>query len=218
MKAPQPTISTKTVASLSGRLRLLAARRAAAITARQGTRGDVRLALARSLSLHPRHRLLAFGEVAWDVSVRIAVRSADLTRVVADGLTEFARVVVDAVRTAVDWVLTALLRLPFIALLAVLPFAVAVAANAFGTACMAPDPPEDWKLRVYFGVTALLATTLYLGASRACGMGREGRKVILYGLLAGAGVGLLRLPEPAILNDMGTYLASVIPWDRHWQI
>ncbi|MFE6178831.1 trypsin-like peptidase domain-containing protein [Streptomyces sp. NPDC056464] len=204
--------------TLSGRLRLLAARRATAITARQGTRSDVRLALARSLSLHPRHRLLAFGEVAWDVSVRIAVRSDDLTRVVADGLTEFARVVVDAVRTAVDWVLTALLRLPFIALLAVLPFAVAVAANAFGTACMAPDPPEDWKLRVYFGVTALLVTTLYLGASRACGMGREGRKVILYGLLAGAGFGLLRLPEPAILNDMGTYLASVIPWDRHWQI
>ncbi|AZP14726.1 hypothetical protein EJC51_47395 [Streptomyces aquilus] len=203
---------------LSGRLRLLAARRATAITARQGPRGDVRLALARSLSLDPRYRLLAFGEVAWDVSVRMAVRSADLTRVVADGLTEFARVVVDAVRTAVDWVLTALIRLPFIALLAVLPFAVAVAANAFGTACMAPDPPEDWKLRVYFGVTALLVTTLYLGASGTCGMRRKGRKVILYGLLAGAGFGLLRLPEPAILNDMGTYLAAVIPWDRPWQI
>jgi hypothetical protein len=163
------------------------------------------------------------------VSVRVAVRSADLTRVVADGLTEFAgvvadglaqfaRVVVDAVGTAVDWVLTALLRLPFIALLTVLPFAVAVAANAFGTVCMAPDPPEDWKLRVYFGVTALLIITLYLGASGACGMGREGRKVILYGLLAGAGFGLLRLPEPAILNNMGTYLAAVIPWDRDWQI
>lgn len=193
--------------SLSGRLRLLAARQATAITAEQGARDDVRLALARNLSLHPRHRLLALAEVAWDVSADIGERS-----------THLARGVVDAVRTAIEGVLTALLLLPFVAVLAVLPFAVAVAANVFGAACTAPDPPEDWKLRVYFGVTAVLVTTLYLGACGMCGMRREGRRAALYSVLTGAGIGLLRLPEPAVLNEMGTYLAAVIPWDRDWQI
>jgi hypothetical protein len=51
-----------------------------------------------------------------------------------------------------------------------------------------------------------------------CGMGRKGRRTALYSVLAGAGIGLLRLPEPRVLNEMGAYLAAGIPWDRDWQI
>jgi len=154
---------------------------------------------------------VALAEVAWDVTVDIGESLTDLGRNAGRG-------VVDAVRAAIGLVLAVVLLLPFVALLAVLPFAVAVAANAFGAACTASVPPDDWKLRVYFAVTALLVTTLYGGACGMCGTGRRGRKVILYGLLAGAAIGLLRLPEPAVLNDMGAYLAAVIPWDRDWRI
>ncbi|CAL9646078.1 trypsin-like peptidase domain-containing protein [Streptomyces sp. enrichment culture] len=207
---------------LPGRLRLLAARKATALAAEQGAGGDVRLALVRNLRLPLRHYLVALAQVVWDLLVDLGKQLAGACRDggnrLAAACRDAGRSFVEAVRAAIDWSLTTLLRLPFLTLLAVLPFAVAVAANAFGVACTAADPPEDWKLRVYFMVTALLVSTLYLGASAMCGMGREGRKTILYGLVAGAVIGLLRIPEPAVLNEMGAYLAAVIPWDREWQV
>ncbi|MET9736153.1 trypsin-like peptidase domain-containing protein [Streptomyces sp. NPDC006458] len=193
--------------ALPGTLRLFAARLAMEISIDQGVPEDIRLGLVRDASLRAGHRLMALAEVAWDV-----------TAVVVKNVGDFAEAVADVIGAAATWVSSALLKLPFAAVLAVLPFLVAIAANSFGTACVAPNPPEDWKLRVYAAVIVVVTATLYHGACEVCGTGRQGRRILGWGLFAGAAFGLMRLPEASALNDMGAYLVAVIPWDGARQI
>ncbi|MFC8433373.1 trypsin-like peptidase domain-containing protein [Streptomyces sp. NPDC057253] len=199
--------------ALPARLRLDAARLATAGVAGPGTRSGMRPALVRNRSLHPRLRLLALVEVAREVVGGIGRPSADPVRAIGDIVGE----AIEKVLNALLAVLTAVLRLPFAALAAVLPFGVAVAANAFAVARAAEAPPESWKPWVYAAVTGVLVAALYAGACQASGAGRKGSRLILCGLLAGAAVGLLRFPEPAVLNEWGTHLATVIPWDEDWR-
>ncbi|MGW6908035.1 trypsin-like peptidase domain-containing protein [Streptomyces sp. NPDC054940] len=206
-------------ADLPSKLRFLAAREAMRIST--GDRepgdpehGDVRLGLVRDPSLKRRHRLGALAEVAWDVIVPLACSLAYAVKDLAGVVKPLA----DAVRSGTESLMYRLVQLPFVALLAVLPFVVAVVANSFAVACTAENPPEDWKLRVYFVVTALLVTTLYLGACSIVGAGRKGRKVLLYGVVIAACLGLSRLPGLPALNDMGAYLTAVIPWDGETRV
>ncbi|WP_185843717.1 trypsin-like peptidase domain-containing protein [Streptomyces sp. WAC 05379] len=197
---------------LPARLRLEAARLATVGAAGPDTRRGMGLALVRNRSLHLRLRLLALIDVAREV-VGGSGRPTDLVRTIGYTVGE----AIEKVLSALLAVLTAVLRLPFVALTAVLPFGVAVAANAFTVARAAETPPESWKPWVYAAVTGVLVAALHAGACQASGASRKGSRLILCGLLAGAAVGLLRFPEPAVLNEWGTHLAAVIPWDEDWR-
>ncbi|MCI3928527.1 trypsin-like peptidase domain-containing protein [Streptomyces sp. AN091965] len=188
-------------ATLPGALRRLAAR-AAKQTHPADDVPDPRLKLAWDATVKPLHRLAALFEVLWELAVPLAL---DL----ALHLRDLAHAVTEGIERLLYW----LLQLVFVALLAVLPVSVAVTANAFSAVCAADHPPEDWKLRVYLLTTALLVSTVYIGATSVADTGRTGREILLLSLPVAAVLGFMRAPEPPVLNEMGSYLAAVIPWN-----
>ncbi|WP_369373019.1 trypsin-like peptidase domain-containing protein [Streptomyces sp. cg36] len=187
-------------AGLPGVLRLVAAREAIEAATRDRAGTQDRPWSARDAALRVSRRLASTAVFVWDTAAPVA-------RKVPSALS--------AVKNAIRQVLGLFLRLPFLALLAGLPFMIAVVANAYAAACVAETPPADWKLRVYFAVAAVVITALYLGASELAETAPRARRMLLWGLAAGAALGLLRAPGVPALNAMGDYLVGVVPWDGH---
>ncbi|MEW2527118.1 serine protease [Streptomyces sp. NPDC047071] len=188
-------------AALPGALRRMAAR-AAQQTRPADDVPDARLKLVRDATVEPRHRLAALFEALGERAVPLALDLARLLRDLAVTVAE-----------GTERLLYRLLQVVFVALLAALPVFVAVTANAFSAVCAADHPPEDWKLRAYLLTTALLVSTVYIGATAVADTGSTGRQVLLCGLLAAVALGFLRAPQLPALNAMGSYLAATIPWD-----
>ncbi|MGW3668841.1 trypsin-like peptidase domain-containing protein [Streptomyces sp. NPDC005141] len=189
-------------ADVPGALRLVAAREAMALAASHGPSTEEKPWAVRDAALLLSQRTAALAVIVWYVATPVVRRMPSTLHNLARGAGSVA-----------EQCLYLLVRLPFLALVGVLPIVVAVAANAFGAACLAETPPADWKLRVYCALTVLLIIALYRGASAFAGTSHRGSKVLLWGFLLAAALGLLRAPGLPGLNAMGDYLVAVIPWD-----